>query len=260
MILLKKVSFRYRDSLVLKNCSLRFEMDEMHIIIGPTAAGKTTLALIVANLLKPRSGRIIIPRGNIKDVRKEMGFLFQTPEDLFFNDTVYEEIAYGAKKHHLKHIDGLVSRVLEMVGLNDEILSRPPFTLSEGEKRLVALASIIIWEPSWLILDEPFSGLDWQARKKIVKTIVNLKDNMGIILIAHQMDDIIEYVDLVTLIVDGEIVFTKPSEDVDWDVVFNAGCDIPYATLVSKKLRENGINVPIEYTVPRLIQALKNRQ
>jgi len=257
MILLKDVSIRYDDLLVLKNCSLKFEANEVHLIIGPTAAGKTTLALVIANLIKPNTGMIVFPRGNMKGIRKEMGFLFQFPEDLFFNDTVFEEIAYGARKHHLKHIDEAVLRVLEMVGLSKEILSRAPFTLSESEKRLVALASIIVWNPSWLILDEPFSGLDWQARNRIVKIIERLKGEVGIILIAHHLNDIIEYVDQITLIVDGEIIFSSPLNEVDWDVVYNAGCDIPYAIKVSKKLRENGIKVSLEYTIPGLVEALK---
>jgi len=259
VILLKNVSFKYRDTAVIKNCTIRFEIGEMHLIVGPTGAGKTTLALLASNLLKPDFGRIVISGGKLKETYRKIGFLFQNPEDLFFNDTVYEEIAYGAKKHHLKHVDELVLNTIEMVGLNEEILPRSPFYLSEGEKRLVAIASIIIWDPSWLILDEPFSGLDWQARKKIVEIILKLRDDIGIILIANHMDDIIEHVNLVTLIVNGEIVFTNYTEDIDWDIVYNAGCDIPYATSLSKKLREKGIKVPIEYSVPRLIQALKNR-
>lgn len=259
MILLKNVNFKYRDTAVIKNCTVRFEIGEMHLIVGPTGAGKTTLALLASNLLKPDSGRIVISRGKQKETYKKIGFLFQNPEDLFFNDTVYDEIAYGAKKYRLKHVDELVSNTVEMVGLNEDILPRSPFYLSEGEKRLVALASIIICDPLWLILDEPFSGLDWQARKKIVEIILKLKDSVGIILIANHMDDIIEQVDLVTLLVNGEIVFTNYTEDIDWEIVYNAGCDIPYATSLSKKLRDKGIEVPIEYSVRRLIEALKNR-
>jgi energy-coupling factor transporter ATP-binding protein EcfA2 len=259
VILLKNVCFKYRETAVIKNCTVRFEIGEMHLIVGPTGAGKTTLALLASNLLKPDSGRIVISRGKLNETCKKIGFLFQDPEDLFFNDTVYDEIAYGAKKHRLKHVDELVSNTVEMVGLNEEILPQQPFNLSEGEKRLVALASILIWDPLWLILDEPFSGLDWQTRKKIVEIILKLKDGIGIILIANHMDDIIEHINLVTLIVNGEIVFTNYTKDIDWDIVYNAGCDIPYATSLSKKLREESIKVPIEYTVPRLIKALKNR-
>ena len=257
MILLKNVSFGYDGNLVLKNCSIGFESGEVHIIIGPTGAGKTTLAMLIAHLLKPDKGKIVFPRGNIQDIRKEMGFLFQFPEDLFFNDTVYEEIAYGAKKHHLKDIEELVSRVLLMVGLDSNLLTVSPFELSEGEKRLAALASILVWEPSWLILDEPFSGLDWRTRKRVVKTIDRLKGEVGIILIAHHLDDIIEYVNQVTLVVNGEIAFTSPLGEVDWGLVSSAGCDIPYAIRIAKKLRANGIKVPLEATIPGLIEALK---
>jgi energy-coupling factor transporter ATP-binding protein EcfA2 len=259
VILLKNVSFKYRDTVVIKNCTVRFEISEMHLIVGPTGAGKTTLALLASNLLKPDSGRIVISGEKLKETYKKIGYLFQNPEDLFFNDTVYDEIAYGARKHGLKHVDELISSTVEMVGLNEEILTSSPFYLSEGEKRLVALASIIIWDPLWLILDEPFSGLDWQARKKIVEIILKLKDDTGIILIANHMDDIIEYIDLVTLIVNGEIVFTNYTEDIDWEIIYSAGCDIPYAISLSKKLKDKGINVPVEYTIPRLIQALKNK-
>ncbi|MCK4420851.1 ATP-binding cassette domain-containing protein [candidate division WOR-3 bacterium] len=257
MIVLKNVSFSYGDLDVLKKCSLQFESGETHLIIGSTAAGKTTLGLLIAQLLKPDRGRVVFPRGNIKDIRREMGFLFQFPEDLFFNETVYEEIAYGAKRHHIKNIEERVHSAIEMVGLNDDFFMKSPFNLSEGEKRLVALASILVWDPSWIILDEPFSGLDWQARERLVKTIKELKGEVGIILISHHIDDIIEYVNQVILLVEGEIAFASPPDEVDWDMVFESGCDIPYGVKMAKRLRDNGIDVSLEYSIPRLIQALK---
>ncbi len=257
MIILKNVSFDYESSPVLKNCSITFPSNEVHLILGPTGVGKTTLALILARLLKPKSGRVIFPRGNIENLCREIGFLFQFPEDLFFNDTVYEELAYGAKKHNLKEIDERVSRVLKLVGLEKEILSGSPFDLSFGEKRLVALASILICDPSWLILDEPFCDLDWQLREKIAKTIEKLKGKVGIIIITHNLDDIIEYVDRVSLLVDGRVAFTSLPEEVEWDEVMKVGCDIPRAVLIAKKLRENGIDVSLEWSIPRLVKALK---
>lgn len=259
MIFLNNVSHSYDNLEVLRNCSLQFEAGDVNLLIGPNASGKTTMALIISHLLKPTRGTVVFPRGNIKNIRKEMGFLFQFPEDLFFNDTVYDEIAYGVKKHGLTGVKEKVETALEQVSLSSDFMERSPFELSEGEKRLVALASVLAIKPSWLILDEPFSGLDWIARRRVIEIIKKLKGQVGIILISREIDEIIEYVDVITLLVEGRVIFSSTPEDAEWDEVYRSGCDIPYAVKVSRKLREKGIDIPVEYSIERLVLALKKR-
>jgi energy-coupling factor transport system ATP-binding protein len=260
MIVLKDICFSYEDKEVIKNCSLSFDANELHLLIGPNGAGKTTLAMMLKGLLKPSRGRVVSPRGEIDDLRKEMGFLFQFPEDLFFNDTVSDEIAYGARKRKLEDAEEKLNGIVDLLGLNRGILDSSPFDLSYGEKRLVALASILIWEPSYLILDEPFSGIDWQFRGKIAEIIKSLKDKIGVTIISQDLDSIISFVDKVSLILDGKAVFSLPPAEVNWDEVYGVGCDIPSAVRLAKKLKDNGIELAPEvfpYTIEGLVDALK---
>jgi len=261
MIVLKNICFDYEDVEVIKNCSISFASDEVHLLVGPNGAGKTTLAMILKGLIKPSHGRVFSPIGNIDIFRRKMGFLFQFPEDLFFSDTVYEEIAYGAKKFEVEDIDRKINNIIDFLGLNPEILNFSPFDLSYGEKRIVAFASILIWEPSYLILDEPFSGLDWQFRNRLAEVVESLKGRVGVVIISQELDNVISFVDRVSLIAGGELVFSSPIEEVDWDGIYEAGCDIPSAVRLANKLKRNGIKFDSNvcpYTLERLIDALKD--
>ncbi len=260
MIVLKDICFSYEDKEVVKNCSMSFDMNEFHLLVGPNGAGKTTLAMLLKGLLKPSRGRVVSPRGEIGDLRKEMGFLFQFPEDLFFNDTVFKEITYGARKRELENIEEKINGIIDLLSLDRKILDSSPFNLSYGEKRLVALASILIWEPSYLILDEPFSGIDWQFRSRIAEVIKSLKEKVGIMIISQELDNFISFVDRVSLILEGKAVFSLPPAEVNWDEVYAAGCDIPSAVRLAKKLRDSGIELDSgasPYTIPGLVDALK---
>ncbi len=260
MIMLKNVSFGYEGVPVIKNCSMSFTSEQVHLIIGPNGAGKTTLAMLLKGLIKPNHGRIFSPRKQIEMEWRKMGLLFQFPEDLFFNDTVYEEIVYGAKKFEVVDIDRKLDNIIDFLGLDSSILQASPFDLSYGEKRIVAFASILIWEPSYLILDEPFSGLDWQFKDRVAEVIESLKGRIGVIIISQELDNVISFADVVSFIVNGELIFSLPVEEVDWEEVYSAGCDVPSAVRLADKLRKNGIEVTSEippYTFRGLVEALK---
>ena len=126
---------------------------------------------------------------------------------------------------------------------------------------MVAFASILIWEPSYLILDEPFSGLDWQFRNRLAEVIESLRGRVGVIIISQELDNVIPFTDRVSLIVRGELIFSSPIEEVDWDGIYEAGCDIPSAVRLANKLKRNGINLDSKvcpYTIESLIDALKD--
>lgn len=260
MIVLKNVCFGYEDKEVIKNCSISFASDEVHLLVGPNGAGKTTLAMIIKGLLKPSHGRVFSPRRDIGEWRKKMGLLFQFPEDLFFNDSVYEEIAYGARKFGVEDVDRKLNNIIDFLGLDRGILDFSPFDLSYGEKRIVAFASILIWEPSYLILDEPFSGLDWQFKNRLAEVIESLRGRVGVVIISQEFDNVIPFVDRISLILGGELTFSSPTEDTDWDRIYEAGCDVPSAVRLANKLRGNGIKINSDvcpYTLQALIDALK---
>ncbi len=260
MIVLKNVCFGYEDTQVIKDCSMSFASDEVHLLAGPNGAGKTTLAMILKGLLKPNHGRVFSPKAKIDTLRKRMGLLFQFPEDLFFNDSVYEEIAYGAKRFEVEDVDRKLNNIVDFLGLDRGILNVSPFDLSYGEKRIVAFASILIWEPSYLILDEPFSGLDWQFKNRLAEVIESLKGRVGVVIISQELDNVISFVDTISLIVGGEVLFSSPIKEVDWSKIYEAGCDVPSAVRLTNKLREGGIKLDADvcpFTFQGLIDVLK---
>jgi len=260
MIILKNIYFNYEDREVIKNFSASFSSNETHLIVGPNGAGKTTLAFIIKGLIKPTQGRVLATGSKIGEWRKKMGLLFQFPENLFFNDTVYDEIAYGAKRFEIEDIDRKINNIVDFLGLDREILNLSPFELSYGEKRMVSFASILIWEPSYLILDEPFSGLDWQFKNRLSEVIESLKGRFGVVIVSQELDKVISFAERVSLIENGELTFSSPTEETDWERVYEAGCDIPSGVRLAKKLKEKGIRLNSDvrpYTIQGLVDSLK---
>ena len=149
-------------------------------IIGHTGSGKSTLIQHLNGLLKPTSGRILLQGRDIwadpkkiRDVRFQVGLVFQYPEYQLFEETVFRDIAFGPKNMGLKEdeIRQRVERAAELVGLSKAQLTKSPFDLSGGQKRRVAIAGVIAMEPSVLILDEPTAGLDPVGREQILQNI-----------------------------------------------------------------------------------------
>jgi energy-coupling factor transport system ATP-binding protein len=206
---------------VLKNVNIRFNEGEITSIIGRSGSGKTTMAELMNALLYPSEGNINIgsylltSRGiknnkKINNLRVNVGLVFQFPEEQFFNMTVKEEISFGMKyfNYKTKDIDKRVSDALKMVGLNDNYLERNPFTLSNGEKRKVAIASIIAFNPKVIILDEPTIGLDSISKKNLLQLIKKLKQrlNKTIILISHDIELVHQVSDYIVVLDKGRVI------------------------------------------------------
>lgn len=206
---------------VLKNINVKFNEGEITSIIGRSGSGKTTIAELMNALLYPSEGNINIgsylltSRGiknnkKINNLRVNVGLVFQFPEEQFFNMTVKEEISFGMKyfNYKTKDIDKRVSDALKMVGLNDNYLERNPFTLSNGEKRKVAIASIIAFNPKVIILDEPTIGLDSISKKNLLQLIKKLKQrlNKTIILISHDIELVHQVSDYIVVLDKGNVI------------------------------------------------------
>ena len=241
-IKIENVNYSYKDKEILKNINVDFVKGKVNAIIGPTGAGKSTLAMMLNGLLSLSDGNIYYDnlivnkksrRNKINKERFNVGLVFQYPEEQFFCETVFKEIAFGLKinKVDSNSIKESVSNVIKMVGLSDDILNRDPFTLSSGEKRKVAIASILVLEPNVLILDEPTVGLDNYSRFNLIKIIkkINKKEKKTIIVISHDTDFINEVADYVVLMNKGEIVTNGKKYDILSD---------------ERLLSKNGIKVP----------------
>ncbi len=183
---------------VLRGASLRAAPGEAVAIVGPTGSGKTTLLLLLAGLLEPERGEVLLDgrplREQLPGARRRIGILFQNPDDQLFNPTVYDEIAYSLRTLGLGE-DEVHSRVeaaarrLRVEGL----LGEAPHRLSAGQKRLVALASILAYDPEVLLLDEPTTGLDSAHRRRIIEVMRGHASRGGTVIYAtHDYDAVLQ--------------------------------------------------------------------
>ena len=208
---------------VLSNINLEIEESKITSIIGRSGSGKTTLVEMINLLKKPNSGTITVDKfeinnktkkiKNVNDLRKNIGLIFQFPEEQFFNMTVYDEISFGLKSLNVKHknLEKKILDSLKMVGLDKEYLYKNPFTLSNGEKRKIAIASILIYNPKILIFDEPTIGLDSLSKKNLIQLIrtLKMKYKKTIIIISHDIEIVHQISDRVILMNNGEIILNS---------------------------------------------------
>ena len=196
---------------VLKDLDFTMRRGERIGWVAPNGSGKTTLFHIIMGLITPQSGDIEIfgkPVREEKDfvaVRRRIGMLFQDADDQLFSPTVLEDVAFGPLNMGKGKVDAIAvsRRVLGELGLNG-FEDRVTYKLSGGEKRLVALATVLAMEPDVLLLDEPTSGLDEQTKARL-KTVLHGLD-LSYILISHEFDFMADMVTTYNTLQDGKIV------------------------------------------------------
>lgn len=218
-----KLSYKYdtNQNFSLNDVSTSIHSGEFIAIIGHTGSGKSTFIQNLNGLLIPTNGSITIDEyviksniklKNIKEIRKKIGIVFQFPEYQLFQETVEKDILFGPKNFNLNEdsLNNLASKMLNVVGLDDSYLNKSPFELSGGEKRKVAIAGILAFNPDILIVDEPTAGLDPLAAKNMMDLFKKLNE-MGktIIFVTHQMDHVLEYANRVLVFHNGHLVCDK---------------------------------------------------
>lgn len=194
-------------------------------IIGHTGSGKSTLIQMFNGLLKPTSGNVIINGKNIhgddvkkKEVREQVGLVFQYPEYQLFEMTVYEDVAFGPKNLGLSEteIKERVEYGCKAVGLDESYYEKSPFELSGGQKRRVAIAGVLAMKPNILILDEPTAGLDPKGRNELFGQLKKMHEELGltIVLISHSMEDVARYVDRLLVLYKGKKAYEGTPREV----------------------------------------------
>lgn len=222
---IEELTYYYNENTSLKikaldNINLNIEKNMITGITGKYGSGKTTLAEIINALMLPSSGKVKIGKhvlnkkttnNEIKEIRKQVGLVMQFPEEQFFNQTVLEEISFALKNFNYK-VDKSYKQVvdsLKMIGLNEIYIEKNPYKLSSGEKRLIAIASVLVFNPKVIIFDEPTVGLDYKNKKQVLSIIKMLRDKYQktIILITHDVDLLYNITDKTIVLEDGKVIY-----------------------------------------------------
>ena len=243
------------EKTAVDHVSLKIEQGEMIGVMGHTGSGKSTLIQHFNGLLKPTSGKVLLDgkdiwedKKNIREVRFQVGLVFQYPEYQIFEETVYKDIAFGPKNMGLDEAE-IKRRVLETandLGLKEELLERSPFELSGGQKRRVAIAGVMAMNPKVLILDEPTAGLDPAGRDKIIGHIKAYHKRMGntILIVSHSMEDIAGFADRILVMNKARLFCYDETEKVfsRAEEISQIGLDVPQVTKIFMELKRRGLD------------------
>ncbi len=274
MIVLENVSLTYDYGTIfqktaIKNVSLSIKRGESVSIVGKIGSGKSTLVQFFNGLIRPDSGKVFVDgedlslkSTDLKSVRQKVGLVFQYPEEQFFAETVFEEVAFGPKNMGLKGelLKSAVFDALSALGFEPgDIVNLSPFELSGGEKRRIAIASIIAMDPEVLVLDEPTSGLDYTGRNLLLEYLKKEnKKGRTLVFVTHNMDEALEISDRVIAMKDGEKIFDGKSENffANEALVSDSGLETPLVVSVWKKLKNRFPGLPFCRTSEELVKVI----
>ena len=260
-ITLENVSYIYQNgtpfaSSALSDVSLTIEDGSYTAVIGHTGSGKSTILQLLNGLLVPTEGSVkvfntlITPTSvnkEIRQIRKQVGLVFQFAENQIFEETVLKDVAFGPQNFGIsaEEAEAIAREKLAMVGIDSSLFERSPFELSGGQMRRVAIAGILAMEPSILVLDEPTAGLDPVGRKELMALFKKLhQDGITIVLVTHLMDDVAEVADQVYVMEKGKLVKSGKPSLVFQDIEFmeNVQLGVPKITRFAYKLVKRGLS------------------
>ena len=258
------------EKVAVDNISLEIEPGQLVGIIGHTGSGKSTFIQHLNGLLKPTSGTVYFDGTDIhrskeitRNVRFNVGLVFQYPEYQLFDETVAKDISFGPRNMGLAEaeIDRRVREAAGFAGVPETLLDESPLELSGGQKRRVAIAGVIAMGPKVLILDEPTAGLDPAGRESILANILNYREKTGctILLISHSMDDVARFADRLVVFEHGKVAMDgTPAQIFDRaEELKGMGLTVPAATEIALALRQRGVDIPESiYTVNYLRKLL----
>jgi energy-coupling factor transporter ATP-binding protein EcfA2 len=237
----------------LQDINISIQEGEFLVIAGPEGSGKTSLLLIMAGLIKPDQGRVyyqgqLLPR---QGIHPHLGLVFQHPEQQIFELTVGEEVAFGPMNRGIKgkNLQTEVAQALTAVGLDPDLYHhRRIKELSSGEKRRVAIASILVMHPRVLLMDEPFNGLDYSGRSQLIRHLAELNRNQGItiIMITHQIHPVYPYCSRIIQLSQGKVAgIIRPEQSsaiADADGIQHI--DLPIHVQLLHRLQQENASLP----------------
>ena len=253
------VNFTYQpgtpfENKVLHDINFTIKDGSYTAIVGHTGSGKSTILQHLNALKTPTSGSVWLgdlevnankTEKSIKDIRKEIGVVFQFPEAQLFEETVGKDIAFGPQNFGMSEQEALkrAEEILPVVGLDASFMNRSPFELSGGQMRRVAIAGVLVMEPSVLVLDEPTAGLDPKGQFEMMSLFNELHQtqNLTIVLVTHQMEAVANYADHMIVLDEGKIVGDGSPRTVfqkeDW--LRSVQLDVPNTVEFAKELAKN---------------------
>lgn len=254
----------------IEDIDLVIPQGQLAAVIGHTGSGKSTFIQHLNALLSPSSGKVICGGKDInesklsrKEVKSQVGLVFQYPEYQLFEETVYKDIAFGPRNMKLpeEEIDQRVREAAGFTGVDEELLDKSPLELSGGQKRRVAIAGVIAMRPGVLILDEPTAGLDPAGCRQILENICSYREKTGatVIIISHNMDDVARIAERIIVFSHGRIVMDGTAKEVfsRAEELVEIGLDVPHATELALALKKQGLPMPEGiYTHEQLLQAV----
>lgn len=260
LIELNKASLTYLpntpfEAIALDEVSFGLKTEEAVGVVGPIGSGKSTLGQVMAGILKADSGDLVIDDKRVGEdisasqVFRFVSYLFQKPEKQLFEANVYNEVAFGPKNLGLDKdlTEKTVRQAMSIVGLDfDTYKDRSPFNLSGGEMRRAGIASVLAIDAPALILDEPTAGLDAFGRRQIIDYLKNIKNQKkSIVLISHDLGEILQVCDRLIVLDKGQIVLSTATKDVDLHLTLldKLGLYLPDDYILISKLRACGYKI-----------------
>jgi cobalt/nickel transport system ATP-binding protein len=213
------LAYAYPDGhQALYGVDLHVHRGERVALLGPNGAGKTTLVLHLNGILEPGAGSVAVSglpvvKENVQEVRRRVGIVFQDPDDQLFMPTVRDDVAFGPANLGLRgaDLDARVTAALEQVGMAD-FADRPPHHLSFGQRRRVAVATVLAMEPEILVLDEPSSNLDPASRRELAEILTGL--DVTVLMVTHDLPYAFQLCPRSVVLSDGVVVADGPTYDV----------------------------------------------
>ena len=236
----------------LRGASLAADRGKVTIVIGPNGCGKTTLLLVSAGLLRPERGEVLLDGRRLEELlpaaRRRIGIVFQEPDDQLFNPTVYDEIAFALRQLSLpsSEVDRAVRVTAKRLRV-DHLLERAPYTLSTGEKKRVALASVLAYEPEVLFLDEPTANLSADGIDELKVLIDELRrEGKAVVIATHDVEFAARVADTVYVMKKGTTIGSGPARAVlsNEDLMARIGMKPPIAVRLYRLLLGGG-NTPL---------------
>lgn len=265
IIEVKNLKYKYdseSENYTLNDVSFQVKKGEWLSIVGHNGSGKSTTVRLIDGLLEAESGDIIISGDkltveNVWEKRRQIGMVFQNPDNQFVGATVEDDVAFGLENQGLDY-DLMVERVqqaLELVGMQD-FKEREPARLSGGQKQRVAVAGVVALRPDIIILDEATSMLDPEGRLDLIQIVKKIKDSnqLTVISITHDLDEI-ALSDRVLVMKEGQVESTAtPRELFSREDLEELGLDQPFVNQVKAALRQSGLSLPDSYLTEKELQ------